>query len=413
MFMSFFIFYLSLTNTLESKKALANASKEIINDLNYFTQSKVYFQLRNLDSINSNKKNLIIGLIRGYTWSIIKPFFISLISTEINNYDLVIFVDKLSDETLEKIKLCGAIIKDISEKNLGYQDLIKYRWKLFSDFLKENKDKYNLVFATDIKDVIFQKDIFHFYNNTISFISFNLEETTLRDSVNKNWVKNFCKTNEEYFKIADEQVISDGTIISSVDKFLEFTDTLWQTISNLSNINDQGAINYLIHYQKILNDSIRITDNYGPIITISTSGNNKISVDSDNNVLNLKGKIAGIVHQYDRKTEIVKKINKKYSDDILNKYFNNKTKEVQKVNDEYKAKVENKKRIKFIRKIILFGFIIISIICITCVKAIKSGIFGNSTNEDNYRKKAKKTKRKYKSKNIYKYNISSSENIIY
>lgn len=413
MFMSFFIFYLSLINTLESKKALANASKEIINDLNYFTQSKVYFQLRNLDSINSNKKNLIIGLIRGYTWSIIKPFFISLISTEINNYDLVIFVDKLSDETLEKIKLCGAIIKDISEKNLGYQDLIKYRWKLFSDFLKENKDKYNLVFATDIKDVIFQKDIFHFYNNTISFISFNLEDTTLRNSVNKNWVKSFCKTNEEYFKIADEQVISDGTIISSVDKFLEFTDTLWQTISNLSNINDQGAINYLIHYQKILNDSIRITDNYGPIITISTSGNNKISVDSDNNVLNLKGKIAGIVHQYDRKPEIVKKINKKYSDDILNKYFNNKTKEVQKVNDEYKAKVENKKRIKFIRKIILFGFIIISIICITCVKAIKSGIFGNSTNEDNYRKKAKKTKRKYKSKNIYKYNISSSENIIY
>ena len=404
MFMSFFIFYLSLINTLESKKALANASKEIINDLNYFTQSKVYFQLRNLDSINSNKKNLIIGLIRGYTWSIIKPFFISLISTEINNYDLVIFVDKLSDETLEKIKLCGAIIKDISEKNLGYQDLIKYRWKLFSDFLKENKDKYNLVFATDIKDVIFQKDIFHFYNNTISFISFNL-----RNSVNKNWVKSFCKTNEEYFKIADEQVISDGTIISTVDKFLEFTDTLWQTISNLSNINDQGAINYLIHY----NDSIRITDNYGPIITISTSGNNKISVDSDNNVLNLKGKIAGIVHQYDRKPEIVKKINKKYSDDILNKYFNNKTKEVKKVNDEYKAKVENKKRIKFIRKIILFGFIIISIICITCVKAIKSGIFGNSTNEDNYRKKAKKTKRKYKSKNIYKYNISSSENIIY
>ena len=146
--------------------------------------------------------------------------------------------------------------------------MIKYRWKLFSDFLKENKDKYNLVFVTDVKDVIFQKDIFKYYNSTKPFISFNLEDTTLRNPLNKNWVRNFCKTNEEYFKIADEQVISEGTIISTIDKFIEFADTLWQEISNLSNINDQGSINYLIYYKKLLNDSIIISDNTGPIMAL-------------------------------------------------------------------------------------------------------------------------------------------------
>ena len=410
MFISSFLFYIYIFYLFESKNA-SNNSKEIITSFNYETKLEEKFQLRNLDSDNSNQKNLIIGLIKGYTWQIIKPFFISLISAKIQNYELVVFVDKLSEETLDKIKLCGAIIKDIPEKNLGFQDLIKYRWKLFSDFLKENKDKYNLVFATDVKDVIFQKDIFKYYNSTKPFISFNLEDTTLRNPLNKNWVRNFCKTNEEYFKIADEQVISEGTIISTIDKFIEFADTLWQEISNLSNINDQGAINYLIYYKKLLNDSIIMSDNTGPIMALGVTGTNKILLDSNNNVLNNKGKIAAIVHKYDRKPDIVRKINKKYNDDVLNNYLNiDKTKKENKDNDEYKEKIEKNKRINIIRKIILFSFIIISMLCLTYIKGKKSGLFKKSKKEGNNRSKPKKIKKRYKNKYIDKYNLSSSEN---
>ena len=410
MFISSFLFYIYIFYLFESKNA-SNNSKEIITSFNYETKLEEKFQLRNLDSDNSNQKNLIIGLIKGYTWQIIKPFFISLISAKIQNYELVVFVDKLSEETLDKIKLCGAIIKDIPEKNLGFQDLIKYRWKLFSDFLKENKDKYNLVFATDVKDVIFQKDIFKYYNSTKPFISFNLEDTTLRNPLNKNWVRNFCKTNEEYFKIADEQVISEGTIISTIDKFIEFADTLWQEISNLSNINDQGAINYLIYYKKLLNDSIIMSDNTGPIMALGVTGTNKILLDSNNNVLNNKGKIAAIVHKYDRKPDIVRKINKKYNDDVLNNYLNfDKNKKENKDNDEYKEKIEKNKRINIIKKIILFNFIIISMLCLTYIKGKKSGLFKKSKKEGNNRSKPKKIKKRYKNKYIDKYNLSSSEN---
>ena len=394
MFISNFLFYINLIYFFESRKVLNN-SKEFITDLNNKINLEEQTQLRNLDFNNSNKKNLIIGLIKGYTWQIIKPFFISLISSKIQNYDLVIFVDKLSEETLDKIKLCGAIIKDIPEKNLGFQELIKYRWKLFSDFLKENQDKYNLVLATDVKDVIFQRDIFQYYNSTKSFISFNLEDTTLRNPLSKNWIKNFCRTNEEYLKIADEPVINEGTIISTVDKFIQFADTLWQTISNLSNINDQGAINYLIHYKKLFNDNIIMSDNTGPIMAICITGTNKILLDSNNNVLNNKGKIAAIVHQYDRKPDIARKINKKYS-----------------VNDEYQEKIESKKRIKILRKIILFSFIIISMLCLTFIKAKKKGLFKKSKKEEKDKNKRKKIKIKkiYKNKYIDKYNLSSSEN---
>ena len=410
MFISTFLFYIYLFYLFESKNA-SNNSKEIITSFNYETKLEEKFQLRKLDSDNSNQKNLIIGLIKGYTWQIIKPFFISLISAKIQNYELVVFVDKLSEETLDKIKLCGAIIKDIPEKNLGFQDLIKYRWKLFSDFLKENKDKYNLVFATDVKDVIFQKDIFKYYNSTKPFISFNLEDTTLRNPLNKNWVRNFCKTNEEYFKIADEQVISEGTIISTIDKFIEFADTLWQEISNLSNINDQGAINYLIYYKKLLNDSIIISDNTGPIMALGVTGTNKIMLDPNNNVLNNKGKIAAVVHKYDRKPDIVRKINKKFNDDVLNTHLNiDKTKKENKNNDIYKEKIARNKGIKIIRKIILFSFIIISMLCLTYIKGKKSGLFKKSKKELKGRNKPKKIKKRDKNKYIDKYNLSSSEN---
>ena len=409
MIRKFFIFSINLLNILASEKSLDHSH---ILTFQKPSEENIYF--RNLNSNNSkkkDKKNLIIGLIKGYNWSIIKPFFISLISANIKNYDLVMFVDNISEETLNKIKLCGTIIREIPEKNLGYQDLVKYRWKLYSDYLKENKDKYNQVFVCDARDVIFQKDIFQYYENNKSFIGFTLEDASLRNPVNKGWVMFFCKNYHEYKKIADKRIICGGTIISSVDKFIEFSEVLWQTISNLTNFFVQGAINYLIYYKKLLNDSLILTDNSGPIMTICITKRKKITLDSENNVLNFKGEIAAIVHQYDRKPDITRKMNKKYSDDILNKYLElKKINEAKKINEEYKAKMKLKKRIKIIRKTILISFIIFSIIIFTFIKSRNSGICKR-------RKKAKKhriskIKNKYIRKKKVNYILSTSKNRI-
>ena len=408
MFRILFIFSLNLLYILEPIKAL-NFTSNII-PLSAKNKNIGLIDQKSNSFEKSDKKNVIIGLIKGYTWSILKPFFISLMMANIKNYDLIIYIDKLSEDTLNKIKLCGAITREIPQKNLGYQDLMKLRWKLFSDFLKEKGDEYNLVFYADVKDVIFQKDIFKFYNYNKSFIGFTLEDITLRNPLSKNEVKPFCKNNQQYNEIADERVISGGTIIASVDKFIEFADSLSQTIENFTNIFDQGAINYLIYYEKLLNDSLILTDNNGSILTICPTERKKVMLDSDNNILNYKGKIAAIVHQYDRKPDIIRKINKKYSDDILNKYFElNKINEAKKVNEEYKAKMKRKKRVKIIRKIILISFIIISIVLIIYIRAKKSGLIKN-----NEKSKTNKIKDTYKkTENSSQNNLSTSENKIY
>ena len=400
MYNVFFIILLNLFLILEANNE-NNISIELPNGINhqeYLLNNNI---IRNLNSDNSDKKNVIISIIKGYSWSLIKPFFISLLEAKINNYDLVMFVDNLSEETLNKIKLCGAIIKDIPQKNLGFLDLTKYRWKIILDFLKENKDKYNLVFATDVRDVIFQKDIFQYYENSKPFIGFTLEDITLRNPVNKNWVKQLCTSNHQYKKIADERVICGGTIIASIDKFIEFCDILWETIKDKSNVFDQGAINYLIYYKKILNDSVIKSDNNGPIMTICVTKRGKISLDSDNNVLNFQGKVAAIVHQYDRKPDIVRKFNSKYNDAVLNKYFSiDKINELNKANKEHstKDKINEKNRRRIINKIFLFSFIIISTCLIFYCKARRSGLFKQKEKTFNlkrlrikkYRKRTKK-----------------------
>ena len=378
MYNIFFLILLNLFLILEANNEY-NISNKFINEINHqkYPINNNIIRNRNLDYEYLDKKNVIITIIKSYTWSLIKPFFISLLEAKIKNYDLIVFVDNLSEETLNKIKLCGAIVKDLPQKNLGFQDLIKYRWKIISDFLKENKDKYNLVFCTDVRDVIFQKDIFQYYKNSKPFIGFTLEDITLHNPVNKNWVKQFCTSNHQYNKIADERVICGGTIIASVDKFIEFSDILWETIKERTNVFDQGAINYLIYYKKIMNDSIIKSDNNGPIMTICVTKRDKIDLDSDNNVLNFKGKVAAVVHQYDRKPDMVRKFNKKYNDAVLNKYFSsdkiNEANKVKKASSE-SDKIKQKNRMKIIKKIILFSFIIISSCIILYCKARRSGL---------------------------------------
>ena len=273
-----------------------------------------------------------------------------------------------------------------------------------------------MVLLTDIRDVIIQKDIFEVYNNyNKSFISFNLEDNTLRNPPSKFWIKVYLNNDEDYNKISNERVISEGTIISKVDIFIEFAETLLQVCSNHAVMSDQGVINYLIYHKKFLKESVVITDNTGPILNINYANGNKVTLDSDNNVLNYDGKIAAIVHKYNKKPNIIMKINNKYSDDILNKYFGlNKINEAKQVNYEYQAKIIRKKKIKIIRKIILFGFITISIMFIIYRKSKKVKLFDESEkvpkNKTKSKSKSKRSKKKrHKRKNLDQYNLTSTE----
>ena len=317
--------------------------------------------ISNLNNNKNNKKNLIIGLAIGYSWKKIKNFFISLIKAEFQNCDYVMFVRGLSRNTLKKIKSFGVKIYQI--QRVSKISPVNYRWELYKDFLELNKDKYNLVFTADTRDTIFQKDIFQFYENYKKpFLGINLEEILLSNEINKEWMLLFCNETEFNNKLANKNVICGGTLIGTVDKFIELFYALWDMIKDIKNIEKvagQGVFNYIIYYKKLFNDSIIIKDNKDFI-----TRRNKINLDNNNNILNYNGEIAAIVHQYDRHKDLVEKFDKKYGDKNFNynHFMESDKSENNKINFFIHNNLVNTKDILF------FIFILIDIILLSIKK---------------------------------------------
>ena len=315
---------------------------------------------------DSPKKNLLIGSFINYSWPTIRNYFISLIKAQFENCDIVIFVGRTTQNTKDKLKSYGIIVNDMPQELMRY-NVQNYRWKVYEDFLIANKEKYNLVFTADIKDAIFQKDIFKYYDSNKPFLGVFYEDLIFKNAkMNRDWLS-FYAGREKVNEFNSSSIICSGTLIGTIDKFIEFSHKIWELMlerNDVINIRDQGAANYMIYYYKYFNDCLIAKDNHGPIMTLSNTKRENITLDENNNLINFNGEIAAVVHQYNRHDDIVDKMNKKYDDTDFNfsyyntsnnnkTYFNNETKELNKNNPTF---------IKIIAYVILIISIIIFLI---------------------------------------------------
>ena len=386
---------------------------EIIN------KSSENLNLRSLDIIsneNNKKKNLVMGAIINYSWIKIKLYFISLVKANFENCDFVLFIGGISNETKRKIELCGVKTYQIPKEVLRLKtSIINFRWKLYKDYLSENKDKYNMVFAADVRDTIFQKDVFKYYDSKKPFLGAFLEDGNLKTKANRIWLLTFLNESE-YRTIENNSVICAGTLIGTADKFYEFSQTLWYTIKFKRPVCDQGGANYLFYYKKFFNDCLIINDNHGFVLTIGMTNINNVLLDKDDNILNLDGKIAAAIHQYDRKKKIVEKLKIKFNDSFI---FSQNYTFIKKQRNKNKSDKSIKKIIKYI-----FAFIFLSLIII--VYLIYSHFIKKSRMSLKKFKKVKlktigqQTKKKkffaginfYNKKNYYYRNIQEKESLI-
>lgn len=273
------------------------------------------------DFFRIKKKNLLISTISFYNWKVIEAFFESFKKSKFKNCDCIMFVNNMLIETINKIKSfkIRVIVHEIPNK-FKKMRLINYRWKLYKDFLYNNKNKYNQVFAADVRDTIFQRDIFKYYKNQKSFLGLALEDGKLSYRIDKKWLIT-AYGKKLYNSIKDERIICAGTVWGTADKFYEFSKIMWEKLSSEKflrvRVIDQAICNFLIYHEKIFNRSsiIKSENKDGPVMTIGISKLENIHLDLKNNILNEKGKIAAVIHQYDRKCDILKKIKVKFSSD--------------------------------------------------------------------------------------------------
>lgn len=278
--------------------------------------------------LNSNKKNLIIGAIENYNWDKIKPFFISLYKAKFRNYDCVMIVNNICQNTLDKLRALRVITYILPNQYKGMK-INNVRYKLYEKYLKDKLDKYNLVLHVDVRDTYFQKNFFEIYENRGSFIGFALEDKNITEKINAKWIK-YQYNKDIYEAIKNNRTICSGTIWGTVDKFYELTKNIWSEIVSKSpydrSIHDQAATNYLIYYKKMFADCILTTDNYeGIILSLNFAENISLTYDLEDNILDYNGKkVVAVVHQYDRLPKLAKKVKLKFND--INDYkFNLKT----------------------------------------------------------------------------------------
>ena len=275
---------------------------------------------------NLKKKNLIIGAVAKYNWKKIAPFVKSYSMSNFENCDCILFVYNMSRSTIKKIKSYGIIIHKISVK-FKYKNIINFRWKIYEDFLKSNIYKYNLVLSVDVRDIFFQKDPFKYYYNKKSFLGVAIEDGKLSERMNKKWIIR-AYGEDLYRTIKNQRIICVGTIWGTIDKFIKFSREMWKRLDSEWSLRckviEQAVGNYIIYHDKMFNDCLIKSGNKdGLIMTVKLTNNKHIYFDLNDNVLNMKGEVAAVVHQYDRKPYIVRKVMNKYCPELMKTKFKN------------------------------------------------------------------------------------------
>lgn len=307
LFFLFFLYNYSLSN--ENISPNKSFNKENYN-------STLQHHSIKYNSIISNKKNVILGIIQRFSLYQILPFFKSYIHANFTNCDVVMFVRDISEMIISYLRSINVIVYEIPEK---YKNIyvLNIRWKMYVDFLKGNRNKYNLVLEADVRDTIFQQDIFKYYENFTSFLGLAIEDGTLNENTNKKWIINLAGV-EKHKTIQNERIICFGTLWGTLDKFLEFSIIFFEKLMSNPKVIDQGVGNYLFYYEKIMSQNLILkSDNYGPVMTIALTNRQNIVLDSHDNILNFRGEIPAVIHQYNRKPDIMMKVKNKFCPELL------------------------------------------------------------------------------------------------
>jgi hypothetical protein len=270
------------------------------------------------------RQNLIIGAISNYNWDNVKIFFKSYQNVGYKNCECVMFVTNVTEKTIDEMKSCGVIVYQIPEQ-YNNELIVNIRWKLYEDYLSKNQDRYNLVFTSDIRDVFFQRDLFLLYDFKKPYLGIAIEDETLSNSINRDWlIKAYGE--ELYQTIMNERIFCVGSVWGTTDKFLVFAKTMWNRLSSGSNREwgiEQAVGNFIIYHDKMFDDCLIKSNNTdGYIMTIGLTNSTNILLNLNLDILNGKGEVAAVVHQYDRLDALKKLVESKYTSENQSFHLN-------------------------------------------------------------------------------------------
>ena len=263
-----------------------------------------------------------------YEFEIFERFIGSLFDSIDENVELVIFISKNDEIHLKKLKELydniNYFIEDISNEHF-----VNFRFRLYYNYILNNSHKYNYIFLTDSRDVLFQKNIFNHRIIDENADLYIFEEESAHITIDK------CKFNSMYVEktglmikdiVKGQPIICAGTILGNVLGLTRYLEEFIKILNNEISEDIRGlygidaGINYKIIYSNLLHDiKIFKSINKDNLVYTIAFPNHLGLIDynklvNDKKKITYKGDESYCVHQYDRlDTNIKKDISIKYN----------------------------------------------------------------------------------------------------
>lgn len=261
-------------------------------------------------------KNLVMGVATGYDWYKLEPFVTSF-NRYAKNTDLVLFVDNISDFTRAKLTREGVALLPVPAE-LKNIIVVNARWAMYKKFLDEHGENYSQVFMTDVRDVIFQGDVFEQHSDLKHFLCYATESEKIkneRNPTNYTWLTHLFGKGEAD-KLADKQIICCGTVLATIEEAKYFCEKMFKLIKNSTAWGDeQAAMNYLFYENQLeIENLIESSYHDGNIFTSGFFHEvNPVKIQNDK-VQRGDGGIPAAVHQYDGQPSLIQLVNAIYRD---------------------------------------------------------------------------------------------------
>ena len=265
--------------------------------------------------------NLILAAAANYNIEQLKNFIYS--ARLYCDCDIALAAQNIDNETTAWLKAHGVLIFQHRLSSIPICSSRYFSYKKILSLLPE----YKHIFLTDIRDLVFQRDIFSLMDSGDLHVFAEVYDRRIKDCIyNSDWIINFYGPGiHELYK--NKLVICSGTTLGGRKAIEVYLDAMIPQIETaiaqdkLMTGQDQGIHNILIHSNELLEklfragSNLQVRRNGDMILTAAFVKEFNLTYDAVGQAVikNADNTVPAVIHQYDRHKFLVDVFDAQYS----------------------------------------------------------------------------------------------------
>lgn len=191
--------------------------------------------------------DLVIGVIRNYSWEPIRTYSKSLVSSGFRGTKLMC-VQNVNDEARKNLLDLGFVVMDFSPKDGSSFETARYAPAI--EYLEKHLESTKYVIWCDVGDLVFQTDPSVWLEKNLSphkLIGCSEGVMLYNEPTNDSWVKQVSGTDYEW--VRKEEQLCSGTIAGEAVDMLNLFRKIYDmsfTVPDYGFGRDQGLLNYIL-----------------------------------------------------------------------------------------------------------------------------------------------------------------------